>query len=337
MNKNIAIILILVSVTVFGGIETQIIDRAVAQSLYVPPSSPDTNPPSITIQSPIQRQIYNLNNVHLNFTVNKPETWFSNGAVITDVMVGYVYGGQITFVRYNLDGNESENIPANDIGEGVYESPPPRTLDFSLNLTGLPEGAHTLTVRAVGVSEYYNGARRYNTVIGNSTEISFVIDMVQLKITGLSIMNKTYSATEIPLSFAVNKATSWISYSLDGKTNVTTTGNFTLTGISKGSHSIIVYANDTTGNTGASETVYFSIADVTSPTSSFSQPSNLSSTPSMPQQSSSNPTIPTGNNLALQANVFWIAAATAILAVGLIAVVAILKKKQSPQNTKQIN
>ena len=48
-------------------------------------------------------------------------------------------------------------------------------------------------------------------------------------------------------------------YSLDGKENVTITGNVTLTGFSSGSHNIRAYANDTFGNMGASETVSFTI------------------------------------------------------------------------------
>jgi len=61
------------------------------------------------------------------------------------------------------------------------------------------------------------------------------------------------------LSFTVDEATSWIGYSLDGQVNVTIAGNTTLSGLSDGSHSLIVYANDTAGNTGASEIVYFGI------------------------------------------------------------------------------
>jgi len=46
---------------------------------------------------------------------------------------------------------------------------------------------------------------------------------------------------------------------LDNQANVTITGDTTLSGLSEGSHSLIVYANDTVGNTGTSETIHFSI------------------------------------------------------------------------------
>ena len=71
--------------------------------------------------------------------------------------------------------------------------------------------------------------------------------------------NKTYTVDDVSLTFAVSESTSWIGYSLDGQANVTITGNTPLNGLSDGSHSLIVYAKDTAGNTGTSETIYFSI------------------------------------------------------------------------------
>lgn len=75
----------------------------------------------------------------------------------------------------------------------------------------------------------------------------------------LSPENKTYSANDVSLTFTVSESTSWMGYSLDGQANVTVTGNKTLPVLSDGLHSLIVYANDTAGNMGASEMVYFTI------------------------------------------------------------------------------
>jgi hypothetical protein len=77
--------------------------------------------------------------------------------------------------------------------------------------------------------------------------------------------NKTYTVNYVSLNFTVSKPTSWIGYSLDRQANVTITGNTTLTGLSNATHSLIVYANDTDGKTGTSETIYFSIAQKTQP------------------------------------------------------------------------
>jgi parallel beta-helix repeat protein len=79
-----------------------------------------------------------------------------------------------------------------------------------------------------------------------------------------SPLNQTYDDSGVPLNFSVNvlspvKSVNWTGYSLDGQQNVTITGNTTLTALSSGLHNVTVYANDTYGNMGASETLTFTI------------------------------------------------------------------------------
>jgi hypothetical protein len=69
----------------------------------------------------------------------------------------------------------------------------------------------------------------------------------------------TYTSANVTLEFTVNKQTSLMGYSLDGRDNVTITGNTTLSGLSNGLHNVTVYARDEFENTGASETISFSI------------------------------------------------------------------------------
>jgi hypothetical protein len=66
------------------------------------------------------------------------------------------------------------------------------------------------------------------------------------------------------LTFVVDEVTSWIGYSLNGEANVTISGSTTLTELPEGSHTILIYANDTVGNLGYSDTVYFTV-DTTPP------------------------------------------------------------------------
>ena len=104
------------------------------------------------------------------------------------------------------------------------------------------------------------------------TEITVTLqrnDTAPPTMTLLSPENKTYTTTSIPLTFTPNETTSWIGYSLDNQANVTITGNTTLTGLSEGTHSITVYANDTSGNMGASEIVYFTVSLPYGPTAEF--------------------------------------------------------------------
>jgi hypothetical protein len=60
------------------------------------------------------------------------------------------------------------------------------------------------------------------------------------------------------LNFKVSESVSWMGYSLDDEANVTLAGDTILT-LEEGSHSIILYANDTAGNMGKSDMVNFNI------------------------------------------------------------------------------
>jgi uncharacterized membrane protein len=93
----------------------------------------------------------------------------------------------------------------------------------------------------------------------DSRTVQFSIDESPPTISGLSISNQTYKLEDIPLSFDVDENTSWVAYNLDNQGNVTIQGNVTLRELSDGSHSIVVYAKDSLGNMGNSETVFFTI------------------------------------------------------------------------------
>jgi hypothetical protein len=73
-------------------------------------------------------------------------------------------------------------------------------------------------------------------------------------------LNATYNSSDVPLVFTLDKPVSWIGYSLDGEVNVTIFGNITLTGLSYGLHNVTVYANDTFGNMGTSQSLNFKAA-----------------------------------------------------------------------------
>ncbi|XHH09962.1 MAG: kelch repeat-containing protein [Candidatus Bathyarchaeia archaeon] len=74
--------------------------------------------------------------------------------------------------------------------------------------------------------------------------------------------NKTYKSIQV--DYSINKAVSWVGYSLDDTSNVTLTGTPEIYDLPDGEHVIVVYANDTLGNTGASQPVRFTI-DNTAP------------------------------------------------------------------------
>ena len=73
----------------------------------------------------------------------------------------------------------------------------------------------------------------------------------------LSPENKTY-AINFQLNFSVNKPVTVVRYSVDNQNIFTIMGNSTMS-LPSGSHNLTVYALDTSGNIGASETVIFSV------------------------------------------------------------------------------
>ena len=120
-------------------------------------------------------------------------------------------------------------------------------------------------------TRYPNATEVDNSGIGNTP---YVIDsqnkdrypLMELftttppQISLLSLTNMKYNESSVPLVFTVDRSVNWVGFSLDGLKNVTVTANTTLTGLSSGLHRITVYANDTFGNMGASQTVNFTVA-----------------------------------------------------------------------------
>lgn len=103
---------------------------------------------------------------------------------------------------------------------------------------------------------YFNPQQVYTSINEEYTPIGY--GSVPPEILVISPENNTsYDSSTVSLDFTVNKLTNWLGYSLDGQENVTIAGNTTLLDLSAGLHNIIVYANDTFGNIGASETVSF--------------------------------------------------------------------------------
>jgi hypothetical protein len=161
---------------------------------------------------------------------------------ITDVSLEYKVEEEYPdWVGYSLDG--AANV----------------TLVGNTTLSGLSYSSHRITVYANDTSGNW----------GLST-IWFKVekDVTPPTVSIISPMSKTYTVTStptsIPLTYTIDEPTDWQGYSLDGAANVTLTGNTVLSGLSQGSHSLSVYANDTSGNWG-SDSVSFTIKKKTIP------------------------------------------------------------------------
>jgi plastocyanin len=257
----------------------------------------DTSPPRIDVLSP-ENRTYSVNAVALTFVLNETASWMSyslnsqpNATTSGNATLFGLLKGTHNIIVYANDtsGNMgSSNRVYFTIQPSSTDISPPSILilspqnksyntiniplSFTLNeptswmayrldqgtnvtitqsstLSGLSEGSHIVTVYA-------------NDTVGNmgsSSSRHFTVDTLAPTIQVISPENKTYGTNSVSLNFIVGEATALISYSLDGQANTTITGNTTLSTLPEGSHTILVYATDLAGNTGASETVYFTI------------------------------------------------------------------------------
>lgn len=273
MSKSIALMLVFILLLPLAVAGTQFINLGKANPMPLAwfPTEPARTPPIITIRFP-QNQSYDSTNVLLNFSVSKPETWFSRTELSLQMEDSYMAVVRVTACYYVLDGNENQTFPVDD--KFHRTELPEETLNFSTYLT-LTEGAHNITVIVESQSAYVLEEKRFQPASGlksvpvnGSATVNFTIDTIPPIISILTADNKTYGTSGFPLTFTVNEQAAWIDYSLDEQANVTINGNTTLTGIPEDSHNLVIYVVDAAGNTGVSETFYF-VVDNTLPSISL--------------------------------------------------------------------
>lgn len=136
-----------------------------------------------------------------------------------------------------------------------------------MNFTALSEG-HTDLVIGTSANPIETPSASWFSYMLDSelNQITFteqngsVMVSLGLGVSILSPENVTYSSSSsLPLTFTVSSPASWMGYCLDGTANVTVGGNTTLTALSRGSHSVVVYAADTLGIMGISQLVFFTV------------------------------------------------------------------------------
>jgi hypothetical protein len=125
-------------------------------------------------------------------------------------------------------------------------------------LPEMSEGSHYLTVYGK-----YEFSEQTKPIYDSKTVFFTINDGKPPTISNLSLENKTYSQNALPINFTTDQSTSWIGYSLDAEENVTIAGNTTnttLAALANGPHTLTIYANDTSGNMGTSQTINFNVS-----------------------------------------------------------------------------
>jgi hypothetical protein len=182
-------------------------------------------------------------------------------------------GTILYYVIYRSDWQDNESFVYVNSGfensvESQILSPGHQFFQNSLNLTGIPDGNHSITITAVAGGFYPANNRDYPSffrfMINGSSSVYFTTNALPPDISVLTIENKTYATTDLALNFTINEETSQVTYSLDGEKNITIAGNNTLTGLSNGDHNLSVYAIDEAGNVGVPKIINF-IVEVPEP------------------------------------------------------------------------
>ena len=170
-----------------------------------------------------------------------------------------------TFYHNNFISNQHDVY---DSGLGVY----PQIISVNTWDNGYPSGGNYWSDY---LTKYPNAKMIDNSGIGDTAysieaqnEDRYpIINLNQFynfqlsppKLLFISPTNQSYNVSSVPLNFTIDKTFDWVGYSLDGRKNETVVGNSTLTNLINGNHNLTVYANDTFGNMGASQTIAFTV------------------------------------------------------------------------------
>lgn len=256
MGKKLLITAIVISVLLFSAAETLFVKSTLANPYHreakgtkVPPPT-GTQPPAIIIHTP-QNGSYYSKNLNLTFDVIIPNT---NGDKSISAVIELYY-------KASWESNEIAVTQKNFFEEST---------SFSIDLSGVSGGNHSITIYAVGQGSYNTreefDAESYTMIYyyevfemtGFST-VSFIKDVVSPRISFLSPQHGTYITSDVKLDFTVSEATSEIRYCVDGKENQTITDSLNLTGLAEGTHNVTLYAADLAGNIAEPKILLFDV------------------------------------------------------------------------------
>jgi hypothetical protein len=236
-----------------------------------PPYEPDAESLiTISVSSPEYNKLYNTKTVKLNFNVIVGET--TNRSLISNICFETDWQKENKTI-FSFDGYFLRELWVQLSGPRTFIDPISKSFQ-SLELTDIPEGNHFIKIYATvwhyssiekleSVFEHYLQYRDL-TMANRSAIVFFAVDTVSPKIVFSSPKNVTYDSSDVSVNFTVDELFSKCSYSLDGQDNVTIAGNMTLAGLLDGEHSLTLFAIDSAGNIGSSETIYFTV-DVPEP------------------------------------------------------------------------
>ena len=283
--------------------------------------TPIYDKPIITLLIP-RNYITVSNQTTILFNVAMPQTWeastYTNGPLSL--------WGTIRNVTCTLDQKQilfDDTVYGRDakpvtIGSTtIYPAGYPMSINYSCSVNQISVGLHSLTINVAAdtfcmnwetVIDGYHYPHNFYQDVSNSGTYTFTVNASTIAITDLSLENKTYATSVLPLTFNINESEMLLTYSLDNQANITINGNSTLSGLTEGTHSLTIYANDAFGNMGKSDAIFFTVT--------FPTPSpNLTETPNP------SPTVPEFPLTSL---------AIAVLTVTILVAALFVRRKREP-------
>jgi hypothetical protein len=233
-------------------------------NIEISPESVGANPPTITVLSPENNKTYG-SNVTLHCIISVGDVTLRNMSCSIENLYYQAdwenHQTKVVRLQLNPDGQSWDTIITGNINSNLTE--------FSTNLKVPTEGKHNITFWAAESGSYQvnvgkrfpsqEGINIYTFHINSSKTVTFTVDNSPPEIRILSIENKTYNTSSVPLVFALDKSNSQLSYSIDALPNRTIVGNSSIAELQNGKHNVTVYAQDGFGNKGMSETVFFNV------------------------------------------------------------------------------
>jgi hypothetical protein len=194
----------------------------------------------ISTLSPKSNAVYDVNDIAITFNVN------TQGTSLNTLYAVYFKASwmqdNVTVYKQNSHSPEF-----------------PRFCSYNETFWNVPDGEYNVVITARGGGGYAEGLTAYSFDMTTISVVSFTI-AAPPEVSIVSVENKTYDSSDVPLTFTVNESLSKIAYVLDNQDNTTISGNTTLVGLSNGVHNVTVYAWDTAGNAGFSKTLTFTVA-----------------------------------------------------------------------------
>jgi hypothetical protein len=298
----------------------------VANANFLPTEKP-TNPPPITIYSPLNIT-YNQNDILLNFTIVGISRWWT---------IAY----HLTNLYYEIDGKSVS----------LYANSSTNTEQHSTSIIGLAKGQHTLTVHANASGLYSNNPNPPEQYSIESTQTaSFTIDKELEIISSLPSPSLTISPSpksHPTLTLSLSESASALYYGntvnftvladggtkpytyawhIDGQMAQTSASQyFSTDSQAVGSHHVYVQVTDADNNSATTLTVEFNVLQVSvSSPSSFptQQPTTSPSTdPTSTPDSNQNQTFP-------QALIYGTFVLAVVLTATAVAIVLLIKRRR---------